>query len=99
MGTCENCGAKKSSVGTIIMVLVGVAFAGLIGVPLLLIALLVAVAAIGSSANEEFSSVSDQLHGAGHEEYQFSDALDHVPSTGFDSTAGHDHEDEFTAAQ
>ena len=100
MGKCGNCGAKTSSVGTIVMAVVGLGLAALVGIPLMIVVLLSAVAAIGTSANEEFSNVSQQIHGTTPEDYQFSDALDHLPATAeFDPSAAEHHAEEFTAAQ
>ena len=100
MGKCGNCGAKTSSVGTIVMAVAGLGLAALVGIPLMIVVLLTAIAAMGSSANEEFSNVSQQIHGTTPEDYQFSGALDHVPATAeFDPSGAEHREEDFTAAQ
>ena len=109
MGKCGNCGAKTSSVGKTAMVVVGLGLAAVIGIPLLIVVALASIAAIGSSANDEFSSVSDQIHGTSPEDYQFTGALNHLPATAefnptdaLHSDAPHtdaQHHEDFTAAQ
>ena len=104
MGKCGNCGAKTSSVGSIVMVVVGLGLTAVIGIPLLIVVALASIAAIGSSANDEFSSVSDQIHGTSPEDYQFSNAMNHLPATAEFNPADAEHIDarhheDFTAAQ
>lgn len=63
MSVCPNCGTKQSqsNVGTIIAWCVGVAAMFFIGLPIFIVIALAAIASIGTDANEEFSTVAEQL--------------------------------------
>ena len=99
MANCKNCGAKTGSGLTVLWVLLGTAAVAIIGLPLLVIVALTAVAAIGTSANDQFNEVSSQLDAPATAEYTMHGALDHVPAEDFHPTDAHGESDDFTAAQ
>ena len=56
MAVCPNCGTvQKTSAGTIIAWCVGIFAVGLFALPVIVVMLLAAIAAIGADANEKFS--------------------------------------------
>ena len=81
------------------MTIVGLGLAAVIGIPLLIVVALAGIAAIGSSANDEFSSVSDQIHGTSPEDYQLSNAVHHLPPAANFNPTDAQHTEDFTAAQ
>ncbi|MFN3190558.1 MAG: hypothetical protein ACE361_08545 [Aureliella sp.] len=63
MSSCPTCGRSHSgsTAGKIVLAVVGVGAAIVVGIPLLLIVCLTAIAAVGTNANEEFDRVSAEL--------------------------------------
>jgi hypothetical protein len=60
MSTCPACGHAKSGMGRILLWCFGICIAGFLGLGMIVIVCLVAVAAIGTNAESEFKGVSAQ---------------------------------------
>lgn len=63
MSVCPNCGTKQtqSNTSTIIAWCVGIAAMFFVGIPVFIVVALATIASIGANANDDFSTVADQL--------------------------------------
>lgn len=59
--TCPTCGAKTGKRWTIFKVLLGMAVMAVVGVPMLIVVLLAAIAAVGTSADENYPQAAPQV--------------------------------------